>query len=242
MSPLPASSDAFGRRLLDHHYGRAGQQARLERDDGWSGPTQPVTDFFETYDEWPPIEQQLIGHAQGRVLDLGAGAGRHSLYLQSRGHEVVATDHSPGAVEVCRLRGVDALEREVLDVPAGPFDTVLLLNQNLGLAGSLARTRSLLEVLHERTSPGAVILGDTVDPLMFPPPSPHLEYHTAAAEHGRDVGQVRIRFRYDEAVTPWLDLLLLRRADLGPLLSGTGWALEQEYAEGSQYGVVLHRG
>lgn len=243
MSPLAASSDAFGRQLLDHHRGRVDQPAaRLERDDGWSGRAQPVTDFFEVYDEWPPIEQQLIAHAQGRVLDLGAGAGRHSLYLQSLGHEVVATDHSPGAVEVCRARGVEALERDVLDVPDGaPFDTVLLLNQNLGLAGDLARTRSLLEVLRSRTAPGAVILGDTVDPLMFLPVSPHLEYHTTAAEHGRDVGQIRIRFSYEAAVTPWLDLLLLRRPDLEPLLSGTGWRLQTEYTEGSQYGVILRR-
>lgn len=242
MSPLAASSDAFGRRLLDHFHGRVDQPAaRMERDDGWSGPAQPVTDFFEPYEGWPPIEQQLITHAQGRVLDLGAGAGRHSLYLKGLGHEVVATDHSPGAVEVCRARGIDAHEGDVLDVPDGPFDSVLLLNQNLGLAGDLARTRSLLEVLHTRTAPGAVVLSDTVDPLMFPPASPHLEYHTSAPEHGRDVGQIRIRFRYEDAVTPWLDLLLLRRRDLEPLLAGSGWRLEEEYTEGSQYGVVLRR-
>ena len=242
MSPVPASSDAFGRQLLDHFAGRADQpRARIEREDGWGGPAQPVTDFFDDYDDWPSIEQRLIGHAQGRVLDVGAGAGRHALYLLERGHEVVAIDHSPGAVELCRTRGVEAFERDVFDLPEGLFDTVLLLNQNLGIGGNLARTRSLLELLHERTAPDAVILGDTVDPLMFTPMPPHLEYHTSAAEHGRDVGQIRIRFRYEDAVTPWLDLLLLRREDLEPVLSGTGWRLEQEYTEYSQYGVVLRR-
>jgi SAM-dependent methyltransferase len=229
--------------LLDHHLGRTDQpRAVMERDDGWSGPAQPVDDFFETYDDWPPIERQLIAHARGRVLDLGAGAGRHSAYLQELGHEVVAVDHSPGAVEVCRARGIHAEVRDLLDVPDGePFDTVLLLNQNLGLAGTLAGTRELLAVLHGRTAPDAVILADTIDPLMFPPSPPHLEYHTRATEHGRDVGQMRLRFRYEDRVTPWLDLLMLRRADLQPVLDGTGWRVEELYAGGSQYGVVLRR-
>ncbi len=46
----------------------------------------------------------------GRVLDVGCGAGRHSLYLQKKGFDVLGIDVSPLAVKVCRLKGVKKLK------------------------------------------------------------------------------------------------------------------------------------
>lgn len=243
MAVLSEDEDAFGRLLVEHLEGRAAEPAWLERDDGWRGPAEPATDFFDEHDSWPPIERDLITHARGRILDLGAGAGRHALHLQNAGHDVVALDHSPGAVAVCRARGLRHAEvRELWDVPAGaPFDTVLMLCQNLGLAGTITGTRELLGVLYGRVRPGGVLLGDTVDPLMFEPLPPHREYHEASPLAGRDLGQLRLRWRHRDRVTPWRDLLCLRRQDLGAVLDGTGWELEHLYEQGAQYGVVLRR-
>lgn len=243
MSELASDRDAFGRQLVDFHEGRRGLSARLERDDGWSGPAQPASDFFAGHDDWPHLERELVARAHGRVLDLGAGAGRHALQLQDAGHEVVAVDHSPGAIAVCRARGVRRAQvGDAHDLPdAERFDTVLLLCQNLGIAGTLARTRDLLTVLYGRTRPGAVLLGDTVDPLRYEPVSPHREYHADSPAQGRDVGQVRLRWRYRDLCTPWLDLLLLRRQDLEPVIAGTGWRLADVSTDGAQYGVVLRR-
>ena len=62
--------------------------------------------YFAPFRRWPPHHRATMRLVRGRVLDVGAGAGRVSLHLQERGHEVVAIDTSPGAVEVCRHRGV----------------------------------------------------------------------------------------------------------------------------------------
>jgi SAM-dependent methyltransferase len=136
--------------LLDHLEGRAGEP-ELERDDGHVGPAMGAEWFFAEPDEWIEAERAAFERVRGRVLDIGAGAGRHSLEAQRRGLEAVAIDASPGAVEVCRRRGVrDArlLPLAEVDERLGVFDTVLLLCGNLGLAGGADETSALLERLH----------------------------------------------------------------------------------------------
>lgn len=52
------------------------------------------------------LDESLLSKAQGHVLDVGCGSGRHTIYLQDKGLAVTGIDESPGAVEVCRLRSV----------------------------------------------------------------------------------------------------------------------------------------
>jgi 2-polyprenyl-3-methyl-5-hydroxy-6-metoxy-1,4-benzoquinol methylase len=53
------------------------------------------------------IEQKALKLSKGKVLDIGAGAGSHSLYLQNeRNLDVTALDISPKSIEVCKLRGI----------------------------------------------------------------------------------------------------------------------------------------
>src|SRR5690349_182310 len=93
----------------------------------------------------------------GKVLDLGAGAGRAALALQVAGRPVVALDVSRGAIEVCKRRGVhqcfvgtvDAL----VETNPTPFDSILALGNNLGLLGSRAGADRLLNAHASRSAP-----------------------------------------------------------------------------------------
>src|SRR5262245_31998158 len=128
--------DAFGRALADHHAGRRGPELMLEVDDGTSIPALPPAWFFQAEDAWAAAERRaLAAVAIGPVLDLGCGAGRHALHLQRRGYAVTALDASPGAVAVCRARGVgDARLGDLTDPPRDRrWGTVLLMCGNLGL-------------------------------------------------------------------------------------------------------------
>jgi len=183
--------------------------------------------FFAAYDEWVEPEQEAFDFARGRVLDIGVGAGRHSLEAQRRGLDVVAIDISPGALEVCRRRGVrDArlLPLAEIDQRLGAFDTVLLMCGNLGLAGGADETVALLRRLHEVTSSDARIVFDTVDPHLDNDEA-DLAYLEQNVASGRMPGEVRIRIRYGELVTPWFEILLVSRIELERLLEGTGWRL-----------------
>jgi SAM-dependent methyltransferase len=180
---------------------------------------------------------------RGRVLDIGAGAGRHCLEAQKRGLEAVAIDISPGAVEVCRVRGVqDArlLSLEEIDESLGIFDTVLMMCGNFGLAGNGEETIALLARLHALTSPKGRIVLDTVSPYVDTDAA-DLAYYEQNRGRGRMPGQVTIRIRYDGLATPWSDLLCVDLAELEALVDGTGWGSVMLHEDGADVYAVLEK-
>jgi SAM-dependent methyltransferase len=178
----------------------------------------------------------------GPVLDLGAGAGRHSLLMQELGHHVTAIDISPGAVDVCRRRGVR--DARVADLTEPPTDqrwhAVLLMCGNLGLAGGWDKTRELLARLAETCADDAVIVADSVDPTDTPDEHP-IARRTPDAERDVNAGLVTLRLRYGPLVSPWTRLLNVPAADVDPLVEGTGWRLDRHERLGADHYVVLRR-
>ena len=198
--------------------------------------------FFAEHHEWVEAERAAFELVRGRVLDIGAGAGRHSLEAQRRGLEAVAIDISPGAVDVCRRRGVrDArlLPLQEVDERLGVFDTVLLLCGNLGLAGGAGETSALLERLRGLTATDARIVFDTVDPHVDNDEA-DLAYLARNRQRGRMPGQVTIRIRYGGLATPWYDLLCASPEELEELAAPTGWRLawRRDAAPPDWYGVL----
>lgn len=125
----------------------------------------PVPYLFRTLQEMPRLEQQALALCRGRVLDVGAGAGCHSLALQAMGKEVVSVDISPLSTQARQRRGVkQALVADVFkdDMP-GPFDTILLLMNGLGIAGTLHRLPLLLTRCRRWLAPGGVVLADSTN-------------------------------------------------------------------------------
>src|SRR5437879_3207062 len=99
-------TDAFGQLLWDSCSGEDVSEI-IERDDGYVvvATTQGKT-YFSDFAEWSAQERTAIKFARGRVLDVGCGAGRASLYLQKKGLEVWAIDSSPLAIKFCQHRGI----------------------------------------------------------------------------------------------------------------------------------------
>jgi SAM-dependent methyltransferase len=106
--------DGYGRMILDALEGEDLAEI-VERDDGFmTASSLGPSAYLAPFRRWPSRQRRAMRLVRGRVLDVGAGAGRVSLHLQGHGHDVVAIDRSPGAVEACRRRGVrDARELAV---------------------------------------------------------------------------------------------------------------------------------
>ena len=233
-------SDAFGHALMDHLNGCAGHEL-IERSDGYVA----VSAGTETYFAEPSDHQRVVvEHAVGRVLDIGCGAGRHTLYLQERGLEVTGIDVSPLAIEVCRRRGVRdprLLSIEEVDASLGLFDTVLMLGHNLALLGSAHGARRILKRMHKAVAPGGKLIGDILDPYETDDPD-HLAYHAQNRSKGRMSGQIRMRVRYKRYKSPWFDYLFMSRVELAEILEGTGWRLKEIIATyGPSYAVHIER-
>jgi len=238
---LAETDDAFGRLLLDHMAGKHGQLI-LELDDGRAGPALPADVFFAEHGEWSAEERRVFESVQGRLLDIGCGAGRHSLEAQRRGLDVVAIDVSPGAVEVCRQRGVRdvrLLPLAVVDATFGAFDTALMMCGNFGLVGTADEAVRVLRVLHELMPSNGRIVLDSVDPYQDADAG-DLAYQERNRGLGRSPGQVTIRLRYGELATPWYDLLNLSAAELEALAAKAAWHLADLVdGEPGEYYAVL---
>lgn len=110
--------------------------------------------YLADYPTWPSRHRQAVRYAKGRVLDIGCGAGRHALYLQAKGLNVLGIDTSPLAVAVCRRRGLKDVRLMSVDQvsPAlGTFGTVLMLGNNFGLFANPEKARRLLVRFHRMT-------------------------------------------------------------------------------------------
>ena len=181
---------------------------------------------------------------RGRVLDVGAGAGRVALHLQQRGLDVVAIDVSPLAVEVCSRRGVrDARICAFDDVGAelGLFDTVVMFGNNFGLFGSAAKAGRMLRRLHRVTSARGRIVAESADVYATQMPE-HRDYHERNRRRGRMAGQLRIRIRHRCYATPWFDYLIVSPDEMRSLVEGTGWRVARTIdGDGRLYAAVLEK-
>lgn len=127
----------------------------------------PVDYLFRDFEEMNEIEQQALQLAQGKVLDIGAGAGSHSLYLQNKKElDVLALDISPKSIEICKLRGVkSAVCKNMLEFSEETFDTIVLLMNGTGIFESLANIDIYLQKLHSLLNKNGQILIDSTDIL-----------------------------------------------------------------------------
>jgi SAM-dependent methyltransferase len=240
---LGVKEDAFGQEMMAYLRGEAVHEI-VEREDGYinaaaHGPAM----YFAPYESWISPEKEAIGHARGRTLDVGCGAGRVCLYLQEKGQEVLGIDNSPGALEVCRQRGVK--ETRLLSITKisrrlGIFETIVMFGNNFGLLGSPMRAKYLLKRLHRMTSPAGRILAVSNDIYQTKDPD-HLAYHEYNRRRGRMAGQIRIRIRFKHSTSAWFDYLLVSPEEMAEILEGTGWRIQQVIsAEGTPvYAAVV---
>lgn len=239
---MKPEEDAYGQEILACYKGREVSEI-VERDDGYIDALSPRI-YFSDYEDWPAIEQRAMEFVKERVLDIGCGAGRHSLYLQKKGLDVLGIDLSPLAIKVCRLRGLKnakVMSIEDAEFKPGSFDTIIMMGNNFGLFGSLRKARRLLKKFHKMTSGGAVIIAATRDPYKTDNPA-HLEYHSFNRERGRMGGQVRIRIRYGRYATKWFDYLMVSKEEMEETLRGTGWKVKKFIeSEDSEYVVIIEK-
>lgn len=222
MPRLPLEPDLFGWVLYDCFQGRS-TEYYLRRDDNLLERDSSLR-YFRALDEMPAHHRCLLNHARGRVLDVGAGAGQHTLALQERGLAVTAIDSSPLAMEVCRRRGVaDARIMDAFNLQLNEsYDTVLFLGNTLGIAGTPDGLRALLGRLQEIVAPDGQILAEINDYTTTNNPT-HLRYHQLNRERGRYPGTVGLRIEYEHRRGPDFDWLLPSLSDLRRLCGETGW-------------------
>jgi 2-polyprenyl-3-methyl-5-hydroxy-6-metoxy-1,4-benzoquinol methylase len=229
MKKLKPEEDTFGQEMWACYKGEEASEI-VERDDGYfnATPGNPKS-YFSEYQDWGPLDRKAMEFVEGRVLDIGCGAGRHSLYLQNKGFDVMGIDSSPLAIKVCKLRGLKkatSMPIEEMNFESNSFDTVIMMGSNFGLFGSFQKARRLLKKLHKMTSENGLIIASTRDTYKTDI-ADHLEYHKRNKEKGRMAGQLRIRIRFRKCVGKWFDYLIVSKKEMEDILKGTGWKIRE---------------
>jgi len=232
----PRTGDAFG-RILQRCWAAGGAPGAAyemtERSDGFM-KVNDASVYFTARDAWPAYELAAVDAATGRVLDVGCGAGRHVSDLLARGIDATGLEPSPGAATVARERGITVIETtvEALDPASGPFDTFLMLANNLALLGSPEHAPGVLAVLAAAARPGARILGSCRGPLDTDSPE-HKRYQERNRADGRMPGHLRLRIRDRGLATDWFDYLFLTPDELAGIVVGSPWRLVDVISDGA---------
>ncbi len=160
--------DLFGKAILDFQTNNSPEdlitETSISEEDEMS-----VEYLFRSYDKMPKLEQKALQLAKGKILDVGCGAGSHSLYLQiEKKFDVRSIDISKNAVEACQLRGLKNVQvQNILEIdsdnPENKFDTILLLMNGTGIFGTLKETTNFLQKLRSLLNPNGQILIDSSD-------------------------------------------------------------------------------
>lgn len=155
--------DLFGKAILDFQTNNSPEYLITETDIS-EAEEMDIKYLFRSYKEMPKLEKKALALCKGKILDVGCGAGAHSLYLQQKGFDITSIDISANAIEACKLQGIqNAQNIDVLNLHDEKFDTILLLMNGTGIFGRLINTTKYLTHLKSLLNPGGQILIDSSD-------------------------------------------------------------------------------
>ncbi len=160
---LKLMKDLFGKAILDFQTNNSPENIITETNISEADEME-VSYLFRDFKSMPKIEQKALQLCKGKILDVGCGAGSHSLYLQQKGLDVTAIDISENAIKACQLRGLKNMKvQDVLAVENEKFDTILLLMNGTGIFKTLKETSKYLQKLKSLLNPNGQILIDSSD-------------------------------------------------------------------------------
>ncbi|CAM4317569.1 class I SAM-dependent methyltransferase [Gillisia hiemivivida] len=159
-----ATIDVFG-KAISAYYLEKDETPILVHSPDFDDDEILVPYLFRDFKDMPPLEQAALEKASGRILDVGCGAGSHSLFLQNvKKLEVTAIDISEGALEICKARGIkNARNIDYFDLKDEKFDTILLLMNGTGIIEKLENLDRFFQHSKTLLSKNGQILIDSSD-------------------------------------------------------------------------------
>ncbi len=231
--------ELHGQALLDYINGDEEAYYILRRDDGIAYHPICVKQFF--YPEGlPALDRIAVQRCAGKVLDLGAGAGSHSLAIQDRGLDVISVDISAKAVEVMSRRGCkNAKVGDIFDSYSEPFDTVFVI-LNIGIVQNLDGLARFLKHLDALMSDNGRLITDSIDPRN-PEDESYRKYTQAKVAKGCYLGERTLRIEYKNRISDWFEWAHIDPETLRQYVHKAGYSMERLGSDGKRYLVSITR-
>ncbi|MDC1107135.1 SAM-dependent methyltransferase [Prolixibacteraceae bacterium] len=194
--------------------------------------------FFRNETMMPKLERKALRWCEGRILDIGACVGSHSLLLQQKGYDVTALDASYEACLIAKKRGVVSVENQDFFQyePTHNFDTLLLLMNGIGISGSLEGFKNLLIQAKSMLTDNGCIVFDSSDLIYL--------FMDEDGEAFIDInsdkyyGVVNYQMKFNRVEGNCFDWLFLDPDSMREIVAEQGFLIEK-YDEGDHYDYLV---
>ena len=209
--------ELYGEALVDWWGGESENTIRQHYSDG-DFVDLPVDIFFREYEDWPDLEIYACKNSIGSVLEIGAGSGSHTYFLQVNGFDITALDIAPGAIQVMQEKGIEkTILGDVYDLKDKKYDTLLMLMNGIGFVEDLAGLDRFLVFAKSLLNPEGQILLDSSD----------LHGQDLESLYGEDYyGETTLQLEYKEESSPAMRWLYIDAETLREHASRGGWEME----------------
>ncbi|WP_299220180.1 class I SAM-dependent methyltransferase [uncultured Aquimarina sp.] len=218
------NKDIFGEAIKDFYYKKYNEDIIVQAPD-FDDDIIPIPYLFRTYSEMPKIEQKALDLAFGDVLDVGCGAGSHSLFLQEdKKLNVHAIDISEGAIEICKKRGVtNATVQDIFNLKEVQYDTLLFLMNGSGIIGKLDNIDIFFSNVKKLLKPNGQILIDSSDiSYLFAEEDGSFWVDASAGYYG----EMQYQLKYKKLRSDWFDWLYIDYDTLQNAANANGFVCE----------------
>lgn len=224
--------DVYGAALHDYYYAKKRAPLILHNNYG-EDEEMPVDLFFREENDFPELEFIALSLCDGKVLDVGAGAGSHSLYLQKQGFDVTALEISTMACEIMKARGVKHIvNQDIFNYREEKFDTLLFLMNGIGLVETVGGLKQLLAHCKTILKQGGQLLFDSSDIAYL------YEGHIPKGE--TYYGEVKFQYEYQNQIGDPFGWLYIDQDTLIKIAQKDGWVVQMLYEdENDQYLVRM---
>ena len=226
-----ALNDPMGQAILD--FARDGKAPDIVvSSDICDDDIIPVLYLFRTYDAMPEIEQIALNHCSRKILDVGAGAGIHAAHLIQNGFQVDAIDISPGSVQHLEKIGIPVRQLNFFDLKEGDYDTLLMLMNGIGIAGSLENLDATLVHAKKLVKAGGKIICDSSDiKYLYEDDDGSLWMDLNSSYYGN----FNFQMKYKNHASNWFEWLYVDFDKLQESAARTGWSARKIYNHEDHY-------
>jgi cyclopropane fatty-acyl-phospholipid synthase-like methyltransferase len=224
-------NDPSGKAILD--YDQTKQDAKIiVKSEICDDDVIDVGYLFRTFDQMPLCETLALARCKGKILDVGAGAGAHSLYLSQTGADVSCIDTSALSVEYLQSKGLDARNLEFQELKNERYDTILMMMNGIGIAGDLSKLPSFLEHAKSLLQANGKILCDSTDIKYLYQEDDGGYWVELSTEY---YGNFRFQMTYKDHTSDWFDWLYVDFDSLSEMAEGVGFEVSKVHEDDHHY-------